>query len=84
VPSVFLVTGFGSRDEPPSGGEVYGEFLQTHYHKPSDELDLPIDYQAGALFTEININIGREICNSPQRPRWNEGDFFGDIFAGGE
>jgi len=84
VPSVFLVTGFTSRDAPPSGGEVYGGFLASHYHKPSDDLELPIDYQAGVLFTEVNINIGREICNTPRRPRWNEGDFFGDIFARGE
>ena len=46
------------------------------------DLNLPIDYQAGKLFAEVNINIGREVCNSDERPRWNAGDFFGRTFAG--
>jgi Zn-dependent M28 family amino/carboxypeptidase len=81
VPAVFLVTGFQSRDPAIDAGEVFQAHLKEHYHKPSDDINLPIDYEAGALFTEININIGREVCNSPGRPAWNEGDFFGRTFA---
>jgi hypothetical protein len=81
VPSVFLVTGFTSKNPDQESGEVFQSFMKEHYHQPSDNLDLVIDYDAGALFTEININIGREVCNSPERPRRNEGDFFGDTFA---
>ena len=84
VPAVFLVTGFGSRDPEIDGQEVFMNHLKEHYHKPSDNIELPIDYDAGALFAEINVNIGREICNSPERPRWNEGDFFGRTFAPGQ
>ena len=81
VPAVFLVTGFTSKNGEPTGEEVSQTHIKEHYHQPSDDLNLPIDYEAGALFTEININIGREVCNSDERPRWNEGDFFGDTFA---
>jgi hypothetical protein len=81
VPAVFLVTGFESRDPAIDAAEVFQNHIKTHYHKPSDDTDLPIDYASGALFTEININIGREVCNSPERPRWNAGDFFGRTFA---
>lgn len=81
VPSVFLVPGFTSKNPDDQPGEAFQAFMKAHYHQPSDDLDLPIDYEAGAVFTEININIGREVCNSPERPRWNEGDFFGDTFA---
>ncbi|MEP5765254.1 MAG: M28 family metallopeptidase [Halieaceae bacterium] len=82
VPAVFLVTGFESKNPEPSGGEVFQAFIADHYHQPSDNTDLPIDYAAGALFTEININIGREVCKGSERPRWNPGDFFGRTFAG--
>ncbi len=82
VPAVFLMTGFESQDPEQSGAEVWQKHLEQHYHQPSDDLNLPIDYQAGAVFTEININIGREIGNSPERPRWNAGDFFGRTFGG--
>ena len=81
VPAVFLMTGFESTNPDINAGEVFQTHLKEHYHKPSDDTNLPIDYTAGALFAEININIGREICNNPERPRWNEGDFFGRTFA---
>lgn len=82
VPAVFLVTGFESKTPGQDGGEVFNHHLQTYYHEPSDDLDLPIDYEAGRIFTEINVNIGREVCNSPERPQWNAGDFFGRTFGG--
>ena len=81
VPAVFLVTGFESTDPDRNGGQIFQEHLKHVYHKPADNISQAIDYEAGALFTEININIGREICNDPMRPRWNDGDFFGDTFA---
>ena len=81
VPAVFLVTGFASSDPDIDAGEIWSNHLRTHYHEPTDDTALPIDYAAGALFTQININIGREICTQPTRPLWNEGDFFGDAFA---
>jgi hypothetical protein len=82
VPSVFLVTGFTDRNPDNEFGQVFQNFIKQHYHQPSDNIELDIDYEGGALFAEINVNIGREICNDPQRPTWNEGDFFGDTFAG--
>jgi hypothetical protein len=81
VPAVFLVTGFTDRDPDHEFGQVFQAFIKDHYHEPSDNTNLAIDYHGGALFTEININIGREISNDPERPSWNEGDFFGGIFA---
>lgn len=81
IPSVFLVTGMKSRDGSVDTQPIYEGFLQQHYHKPSDDLNLPIDYKAAARFTRINAKIGALIANDPDRPRWHEGDFFGDTFA---
>lgn len=81
VPAVFLVPGFKSLDESINGGEIFQKFFKQHYHQPSDEASLPIDYQAGARFTQVNFLIGREIGNSPTRPQWHEGNFFGDTFS---
>ena len=82
IPAVYLIPGLQSRDPALDGEAIYNEFLKTHYHQPSDEISLPIDYKAGALFAEININIARDVCNNSERPTWNKGDFFGDTFAG--
>ncbi|MDR7115723.1 M20/M25/M40 family metallo-hydrolase [Caulobacter sp. BE254] len=76
VPSVFLMTGF------KNGGEKgFKDFLATHYHKPNDDLNQPIDYQAGARFALVNYEIARELADAPARPSWNKGDFFGTLFG---
>ena len=76
VPSMFLMTGFGN-----TGEEKFRGFLRDHYHKPSDDLRLPIDYEAGAKFAKLNYEISREIADAEARPAWNQGDFFGDLFG---
>ena len=81
VPSVFLVTGMTSLDGDVDTQPIFEGFLQEHYHKPSDDLNLPIDYKAAAKFTRINAKIGEILANDPDRPTWNEGDFFGRTFA---
>jgi Zn-dependent M28 family amino/carboxypeptidase len=76
VPSVFLMTGFEN-----GGREAFTSFLKDHYHKPSDDLSLPIDYAAGAKFAAINYEIAREVADADARPAWNSGDFFGTLFG---
>ena len=76
IPSVFLMTGFGN-----GGAEKFQHFLATDYHKVSDEIDLPFDWQAGAKFARLNYQIAREIADAPQAPRWYQDSFFGTIFA---
>ena len=76
VPSVFLMTGF------KNGGEKgFKDFLANHYHKPNDDLNQPINYEAGARFALVNYQIARELADAPARPAWNKGDFFGNLFG---
>ena len=79
IPSVFLMTGFGGE-----GQQRFTSFLQNEYHKPSDDLKQPFNWQAGAKFARINYQIAREIADAPQAPRWYQGSFFGDTFAPGQ
>jgi hypothetical protein len=80
IPSIFLVPGWTSKDPEIEGKKVFGQFLSKHYHQPSDDILLPINYDAGATFTQVNFDIGQEIANSKSRPQWNEGDYFGEKF----
>jgi hypothetical protein len=76
VPAVFLVTG------PSNGGrEAFAEFLKTHYHRPTDDLSLPIDYDSLARFAALNAAIAEALADAPAAPAWNPGDFFGETFA---
>lgn len=80
IPSIFLAPGFNSKDPKINVRQRFGQFFKQHYHQPSDDVKLPINYEAGLSFTNVNFTIGQEIANSLQRPSWNKGDFFGDQF----
>ncbi|MBT8062625.1 MAG: M28 family peptidase [Xanthomonadales bacterium] len=81
IPSVFLVTGPSSLDNNIDTKPIYEGFLKEHYHRVSDDLNLPINYTAAARFTRINARAGALTANQAERPRWLEGDFFGDTFG---
>ena len=76
VPAVFLATGWAG-----DGKAAWADFEANHYHKPSDDMNLPIRWEEGARFADINYRITRAMADGDQRPMWFKGDFFGDIFA---
>lgn len=57
------------------------DFIDHHYHEPSDEADLPVDWPSVAIFTAVNALVGRLVADDPQRPTWKEGSFFGELFG---
>jgi Zn-dependent M28 family amino/carboxypeptidase len=78
VPAVFLTAGFkGATPDGPTGPE----WIRDRYHSQRDDMDQPMDLQSGVDFTRLNILIGYEVANDKARPRWNEGDFFGELFG---
>lgn len=77
IPSVFLVTGPGG-----DGVAAGAAFLTTHYHQPSDDMNLPIKWGAAAKFVGLNLAIARDLADANERPRWNKGDFFGTLYKG--
>jgi hypothetical protein len=77
VPAVSVDSGPGG-----AGDAAQKDFLANHYHKPSDQIDLPIDWPSAAKYMRVNYAAARLIADAPERPRWNPGDFFGTIFGG--
>jgi Zn-dependent M28 family amino/carboxypeptidase len=77
VPAVFLMTGFAN-----GGEQAFTGFLAGCYHKVCDDLSQPINYGAAARFARVNYEIARELVDADERPRWNPGDFFGQLFGG--
>ncbi len=77
VPSVSLDLG------PAGPGEAAtAEFLAKRYHKPSDDLSQPFDWEAGRRFVKVNHDIAADLANADARPRWNRGDYFGLLYNG--
>lgn len=78
VPAVFMMTGFAG-----PGEKAFRDFLKDHYHKPSDDMKLPFDWEAGALFAKVNYYTVQALANADERPKWYAGSFFGKEFAPG-
>jgi hypothetical protein len=79
VPSIFLVSGFDAGEE--DGLEMFHAWMRGIYHTPADDMSQAIDFEAGAEFARLNLRIATDIANADQRPRWNDGDFFGERFG---
>lgn len=73
VPAVFLTPGFS--------GDKFKTFLKDHYHQPSDDISLPINYRALAKFSDITRRLAQRLADAPDAPRFVEGDFYGEIYA---
>ena len=78
IPAILLMTGYAN------GGEAkWKEFFASAYHKPNDDLAQPIRWDQGARYAELNYRIARQLADADQRPRWYQGDYFGETFAPG-
>lgn len=76
VPAVFLVTGYAGEGKARSQ-----DFLKNHYHQVSDDLRLPVRWDAAAKFARVNYLVARELADGEEAPRWYEGSYFGEKFA---
>jgi hypothetical protein len=63
-------------------GEVTPEvFVKDHYHRPSDDLSLPRDGDSSVRFVRFMVDVLRQVADAEEAPRWNKGDFFGEMFG---
>ena len=76
IPAVYVDLGWGN-----DGEAAQTAFLETHYHKPSDEIE-HLDWEQLGRFTDVGYLVTRNIANMADRPAWNYGDFFGISYGG--
>lgn len=83
VPAIFLMTGWNTTDPDGEGkgGEIFLGFLSGDYHGPKDDLNQPINWEAGRKFALLNYYILREIADADERPQWRADSFFGQEFG---
>ena len=78
VPAILLMTGYGN------GGEaVWKGWFNTVYHGLKDDLNQPFKWTALARYADLNYRIARQLADADSRPRWYQGNYFGDLFAPG-
>jgi len=80
IPSIYLMVGLNSKNPKINGAQTFMNFYGKHYHQPTDDVSLQIDYDAGTVFTNIIIDTAKSIANTPLAPSWHKNSFFGREF----
>ena len=62
---------FGSPQE-----KTFQDWVRNIYHKPSDDLNQPVDKEAAAQFDRIIADLLERVANDPARPEWHGDSFF--------
>jgi len=81
IPAICLKSGYSPRNAGIDIASLRRDFLRNHYHQPSDDLSLPLDYAGAADLVRIYAQAALDVANQPVRPRWRRGDFFGGKFG---
>jgi Zn-dependent M28 family amino/carboxypeptidase len=81
IPAITYKGGFMSADPAIDGEKITRDWLRNIYHSADDESDQKLDYASGARWAQTNLDLAVAIANAKERPRWNEGDFFGTKFS---
>jgi len=50
--------------------KTFNEWVKVRYHRPSDDLNQPVDKIAAAQFTSLLAQLATRVANAPTRPTW--------------
>ena len=78
VPSLYMALGTEAEGRPAGWvDERVNDYLQRHYHRPSDEYDTVVVDLAGVVqFAEFVRDVTIAVANAPARPEWVPGSEF--------
>src|SRR5215471_1961903 len=73
VPSLAFKFGyeFGTPED-----KIFHDWIRDRYHKPSDDLNQPVDKAAAAQFDHIIATLLQKVADAPTRPTWKPDSFF--------
>jgi Peptidase family M28 len=81
VPSVFASAGIKSSDPKIKPREIATTWRLSNYHKPSDDMNQPFDFESGAKYARYVFLLGYVVAQETEKPTWNHGDFFGEHYG---
>jgi Peptidase family M28 len=81
IPSLYVDFGFQSAKPGVDVKAIVNKWMVTKYHSPKDDVTQPIQYPDSARLAGFLFGVGDAVAMDPQRPRWNDNDFFESRFA---
>jgi hypothetical protein len=71
-----LLTGAGGDREL---WKTWEQWMATHYHKPSDDLSQPVNFESAEMFQRALLTLVQRIADADTPPRWNQNSAFGPV-----
>ncbi|HEV3198317.1 MAG TPA: M20/M25/M40 family metallo-hydrolase, partial [Bryobacteraceae bacterium] len=73
VPALAFKFGYaqGSPEE-----KIRKDWVRDRYHRPSDDLNQPVDTAAAAVFDRVILKLVERVADDPARPQWYHDSFF--------
>jgi len=73
VPSLAFKFGyeFGTPED-----KIFHDWIRDRYHKPSDDLNQPVNKASAAKFNRIIASLLLRVADNPARPQWKDDSFF--------
>jgi Zn-dependent M28 family amino/carboxypeptidase len=56
--------------------KIFHDWVRDRYHKPSDDLNQPVDKASAAKFNRIIVSLLERIADGAMRPQWKDDSFF--------
>ncbi len=81
IPATMVYLGFKSTRPGVDALAIWKRWLVTVYHSPKDDVTQPICHESSAQLARFAFRLGHGIATEAERPRWNDGDFFGKKFG---
>ena len=70
---------FGWTPDSPEE-KTFNDWVKVRYHRPSDDLQQPVDKVAAAQFTRFLAQLASRVADAPTRPLWYpESSFYVDL-----
>lgn len=77
IPSFSINEGMKYKGHPESWGvEQEKEYIEKHYHQPSDEYRPEMDFVGDSAMARFGFALGWEAANMPKLIEWQKGDEF--------
>jgi hypothetical protein len=56
--------------------KIFHDWVRERYHKPSDDLNQPVDKASAAKFDRVIVSLLEMVADDAARPRWKDDSFF--------
>jgi len=56
--------------------KIFHDWMRDRYHKPSDDLNQPVDKASAAKFNRIIASLLQKIADGATHPQWKDDSFF--------